>query len=229
MCRAVADMIGNYLRTKPASLVCLASGHTPLGVFECLVTDIENNKLDISQCEFVGLDEWVGMNGRDVGSCRHMMDEAFFLPLGIPASRIHFFDGRATDLQAEVDRINHVIDQRGQLDIMLVGLGTNGHVAMNEPGTPFQLKAHISELAEETKTVGQKYFKTETPLDEGITLGLKNFSDSKLPILIANGPRKTEIVKMILTEKPGPYLPGSIVQQLPNCVVALDQEAAALL
>jgi glucosamine-6-phosphate isomerase len=226
--RATANRIGKYIHQKPGSLVCLASGHTPLGVFECLVEDVRINKLDVSQCTFVGLDEWVGMNGQDTGSCRHMMDEYFFLPLAIPNKQIAFFDGRAKDLNGEVERINNLIDDHGQLDIMLVGIGTNGHLAMNEPGTPFTTKAHISKLAEETITVGQKYFNTTTKLEMGITLGLKNFADARLPILMANGTKKAAIIKRITTEKSGVHLPATIVQRTEKAVVMVDEETAGV-
>ncbi|MFZ5973063.1 MAG: 6-phosphogluconolactonase [Bacteroidota bacterium] len=227
LCRAVANRIADQIRQKPAALVCLASGHSPLGVFECLVADVQQGNLDISGCTFVGLDEWLGMNGTDPGSCRHMMDESFFLPLQIPAAQIAFFDGKATNPDAEVQRINELIDRQGGLDVMLVGIGTNGHIAMNEPGTPFQTRAHISTLAEETKTVGQKYFSSATPLDKGITLGLHHFATAGLPLLMANGSRKAPILKRLFEEDVSEQLPASIVHQVPRAVVMVDQEAAA--
>jgi glucosamine-6-phosphate isomerase len=227
--RATANLIVSYINAKPKSLICLASGHTPLGVFECLVKDVKEKKVDISQCVFVGLDEWVGIGPKQDGSCRLLMDEFFFEPLSIPATRIHFFDALSKDLQHEADKINAVISANGGLDIMLVGIGTNGHIAMNEPGTSFNSIAHISELAEETKVVGQKYFKSTTELRYGITLGLKHFAESKLPILMANGSKKAAIMKRVVEEKPSEQLPASIVHQIPNAIVAIDEEAAARL
>jgi glucosamine-6-phosphate isomerase len=225
--RATADLIVSYIVGKPNSLICLASGHTPLGVFECLVKDVKDKKVDISQCVFVGLDEWVGIGPKQDGSCRLLMDEFFFDPLNIPAKQIHFFDALSGDLQHEADKINSVIGWNGGLDIMLVGIGTNGHIAMNEPGTPFDSIAHISELAEETKVVGQKYFKSSTELKYGITLGLKHFAESKLPILMANGSKKSAIMKNVLEGRPDEHVPASIVHHVPHSIVMLDQEAAA--
>lgn len=224
--RATANMIVDYVSRKPDALICLASGHTPLGVFECLVDDVRQKKIDFSNCSFVGLDEWVGIGPTQDGSCRLMMDQSFFQPLQIPLSRIHFFDALSTNLQAEADRINAVIAANNGLDIMLVGVGTNGHIAMNEPGTPFTSVAHISELAEETKAVGQKYFQQATPLSKGITLGLQHFRDARLPIVIANGIKKATIIKKAIWSKGGEHLPASIVQKIPESYVMLDQEAA---
>jgi galactosamine-6-phosphate isomerase len=225
--RGATDLIAGYLKQKPRSLVCLASGHTPMGVFECLVSDVKAGRLDITQCLFVGLDEWLGMNGADDGSCRKMMDDALFNPLNIPPRQIEFFDGKSANPQHEVDRINQLIENWGTLDIMLVGVGTNGHVAMNEPGTSFSTKAHISQLAEETIRVGQKYFQRETALSQGLTLGLGHFAESKLPIMMANGIKKAPIMKRVLQDPIGEQTPASVVRGLSRAWVLLDQDAAS--
>jgi len=226
--RATADLIGQYLLAKPQSLVCLASGHSPKGVFDCLIEDVKSNKLTLDQCNFVSLDEWVGIPPTQKGSCRAMMDEDFFKPLQIDQSHIFFFDGLASDISSEVMRINKLIDHHGGLDIMLVGIGTNGHIAMNEPGTPFDIKAHISTLAEETKSVGQKYFSSNTLLDQGITLGLQHFRDAKLPILIANGEKKSEIIKRVLSSTASENLPGSVVHLVDKAHVMVDDAAYSI-
>lgn len=223
--RSTANLINNYISVKKNSLVCLASGHTPRGVFECLIEDVKSSRLDLSHCIFVSLDEWVGIPAQTKGSCRDMMEEDFFLPLQIPEERIEFFNGTAADLNAEVDRINTLISSRGGLDIMLVGIGTNGHIAMNEPGTSFDSVAHISALANETKEVGQKYFATSTVLINGITLGLKHFRESKLPILMANGKKKAAIIQKTLFSSPVESLPASVVHLIDHGFVMLDQAA----
>lgn len=226
--RAAADKIADYIRNKPASKVCIASGHTPLGVFECLVDDVKSEKLNISQCTFVSLDEWVGVERSDRGSCWSMVDKCFFNPLQISTSKILFFDGNAADLQSECDKVNMFLGSDG-LDIMLVGIGLNGHIAMNEPGTSFDLRAHISQLAEETIQVGQKYFDKPTKLSKGITLGLQNFREAKLPILMANGLRKASIIQKVLTHSLTENIPATIVQTIPQALVIIDQEAGSML
>ncbi len=224
--RAVADLIGEYISAKKNSVVCLASGHTPRGVFECLIDDVKSNRLDIGECIFVGLDEWVGISASQKGSCRAMMDDDFFTTLQIPIAQIKFFNGVADDLEAEVKMMNEFIEEHGGLDIMLVGVGTNGHIAMNEPGTSFNSDAHISTLAEETKTVGQKYFPVSTKLDKGITLGLKHFREAKLPILMANAEKKTAIIKQTLASPATESLPSSVVHLISQGYIMLDDLAA---
>ena len=225
MSRATADLILAYVKKKPASLICLASGHSPLGVFQCMVDDVKSGKLNLDRCTFVSLDEWIGIPATQKGSCREMMDKDFFSPLAIKERQIIFFDGMAADLKREVDKVNDAIEANNGLDIMLVGVGMNGHIAMNEPGTSFDSVAHVSTLAEETKTVGQKYFDTATQLSQGITVGLKHFREARLPILVANGEKKASIVSKILSSSPSESLPASVIQLIDQGIVMLDEAA----
>jgi glucosamine-6-phosphate isomerase len=227
--REAANLVARHIVGKPGAVVCLASGSTPVQVFRFLVEDVKAGRLNIDGCTFVGLDEWVGIDISNEGSCRNMMDRDFFHPLQIKESKIKFFDGMAENLNQECDRINQFIASRGGLDIMLVGIGLNGHIAMNEPGTSFDLYSQVIELSEVTKVVGQKYFQKKTNLSKGLTLGLRHFRESKLPILMANGQKKASIVQKALTLPPTTEIPASVIQKIPHALVLLDEEAAGLL
>ncbi|HRF34958.1 MAG TPA: glucosamine-6-phosphate deaminase [Cyclobacteriaceae bacterium] len=223
-----AKLIISYINQKQDALVCIASGHTPIGVFRQLKNAIEQNNVDLSRCTFLSLDEWLGIDPSDSGSCLSMLQRDCFEPLQIKPEQIQFFNVNA-DLTKECNRINDLIATRGGLDIMLVGVGTNGHIGMNEPGTSFDSVAHVGELADETKTVGQKYFATKTKLSKGITLGLNHLRQAKLPIIMANGSRKAAILSKALTGNATPQIPVSVVHLIPHAYVMLDQEAASLL
>lgn len=228
--RAVANEIKKYITAKNSSLVCLASGHTPVGVFRHLIHDVQSGDLDISQCQFVSLDEWVGVDPADPGSCIAMLRKDFFKPLNIPDSQIVYFNVLASDLDQECERINTLIETHGGLDIMLVGVGTNGHIGMNEPGTSFWQYAHVSELAEETKTVGQKYFTKETKLSKGMTLGLCHLQEARLPIVMASGEKKAAIMQSAFTQPQAvEEIPVTIFQIIDQGFVTLDEDAAKLL
>jgi len=227
--RETANLVGQYVADKPNAVICLASGNTPVHVFQYLVEDVNAGRLNISGCTFVSLDEWVGIDKSNKGSCRNMMDRDFFHPLKIKESNIKFFDGMAKNLRQECDRIDQFISSRGGLDIMLVGIGLNGHIAMNEPGTSFDHYSQLIDLSEETKAVGQKYFSKKTNLSKGLTLGLRHFRESKLPILMANGQKKASIVQKALTLPPSKKIPASVIQRIPHALVLLDEEAAGLL
>ncbi|MEQ1587378.1 MAG: glucosamine-6-phosphate deaminase [Cyclobacteriaceae bacterium] len=227
--KATSELIINYIKAKQDSLICLASGHTPIGVFQELQKAVQAKQVDLSKCTFLSLDEWVNIDPTDPGSCLSMLQKDCFAPLGISANQVEFFDVSVPDLQKECDRINTLIESRGGLDIMLVGVGTNGHIGMNEPGTSFNSYAHISELAEETKSVGQKYFQKNTSLSLGITLGLKHLREAKLPIVMANGNKKAAIIAKGLQGIATEEIPLSVIHLIPQVYVMLDTEAASLI
>ena len=220
---ATANLIIDVLKQKPEALICIASGDTPLGVCKFLA---QSDKKRFDKCTFVGLDEWVGMNENDEGSCKHGIYQNLLIPLNIPSERIKYFDAKAEDLESECQKINEFIASKGGLDVMLVGVGMNGHIALNEPNTSFDIYAHVSDLEEITISVGQKYFAKDTILTQGITLGLAHLQEAKLPILIADGFRKAEVINNALNGEISEQFPASIFQKLPHSLVMLDEEAA---
>jgi glucosamine-6-phosphate isomerase len=220
---ATANLIIEVLKKKPDALICIASGDTPLGVCKFLA---KSDKNLFEKCTFVGLDEWVGMDENDEGSCKYGIYQNLLIPLNFPSERIKYFDAKAQDLDSECQKINEFIASRGGLDVMLVGVGMNGHIALNEPNTPFDIYAHVSDLEEVTKSVGQKYFTKETILTQGITLGLAHLQEAKLPILIVNGQRKAPVVNAALTGEITEKFPASIFQKIERSIVLLDLEAA---
>jgi len=224
--RATADLIASTIQKKPYSLICIASGHTPVGVFKCLTDDINSGTLDASKVTFVSLDEWLGIDPSDAGSCISMLRKDFFDHVKLRPEQIQMFDVNAEPI-GECARINELIAANGGLDVMLVGVGLNGHVGMNEPGTSFRTYAHVSVLAEATKTSGQKYFQKPTQLSKGITLGLRHFSECRLPILMANGLKKASIIDNILNNKPTEQIPATIVHNIPQALVMIDAEAGS--
>lgn len=226
--KAAAD-ISKLVQPLTNPLVCTASGDTPAGLYKELVSMIHKNELNISSWRFVGLDEWVGMNGSDEGSCRYFLDKQLFSHLQVTEDRIGFFDGRAKDVQAECDRTENFINANGGIDVAIVGLGMNGHVGMNEPGTPASLHSHIADIDPITQQVGQKYFKQSQQLTKGITLGIANLMEARHVILLVSGSKKAEIVKQVLEEEISEHLPASSLRRHKNLSVYLDAEAASLL
>ncbi len=220
-----ATLIADFVNKKPDSLICVASGHTPIGVFKALNEKRLSGAMNFSQCTFISLDEWLDIEPTDPGSCLAMLHRDCFDLLEITPRQIQFFDVNA-NLQAECNRMNTLIKNNGGLDVMLVGVGTNGHIGMNEPGTPFTSYAHISQLTEETIKVGQKYFERETVLSRGITLGLQHLAEARLPIVMASGKTKAPILAKALTGTATETIPVSIVNTIRQGYIMLDQEAA---
>ncbi len=226
MCRAAADMITAQIKLKPDSLLCFPSGDSPVGVYKYLIADAQNGKIDFSKCYFVGLDEWVGMGKEDEGSCTNFLYQNFFTPMQIEPEKLMFFSAKTNDLDDACKAMDDFIKEKGTLDIMLVGIGMNGHIGLNEPGTDFNLYAHHAPLAAVTASVGQKYFKKQTPLHEGITLGLRYLQEAKIPMLIASGIKKADVIARALQGEITNQLPASIFQTLPSSYVLLDKDAA---
>lgn len=223
--QAAADVIA-LMQASANKLLCIASGDTPAGLYKEIVMKVNNGDLNIDDWHFVGLDEWAGMNGSDEGSCRYHLNKQFFDPLKIKKEKICFFDGRATDLEAECQRTETFISHHGGLDVAILGLGTNGHIGMNEPDTSAHLHSHISEIAAETQKVGQKYFNAPRSLTHGITLGLANIMEAQLVILLVSGAHKAGIIKKVLEGEVSEQLPASLLRQHPGLKIYLDRAAA---
>ncbi|WP_374951962.1 glucosamine-6-phosphate deaminase [Mucilaginibacter sp.] len=227
MSKAAAALVTKQLAEKPASVICFPSGDSPTGMLKHLVDAANNGRLDLSQCYFVGLDEWVGMDENDVGSCKYYLHTNFFSKVNIAPDHIILFDAKSDNLNGECERINDFISEKGGLDIMIVGIGMNGHLGLNEPGTPFDLYAHRSQLDPVTVEVGQKYFQQATTLTEGITLGLKHLQEAKIPVLIASGIKKAPIIHEALQGTVSTEVPASILQQIKNALILLDDDAGS--
>lgn len=224
--RHAADEIIRQVKQKPDAVLCLAAGDTPRIAYDTLTARAIQAGIDFSHCTFVGLDEWVGVPPDNKGSCAWFLNKHLFTPLSISKSQIHLFDALSPDLEAECRKMNETILAKGGIDLMLVGLGMNGHIGFNEPGTPADTYAHVVDLDSTTRTVGQKYFTQNTSLSRGITLGLKHLLDARRVILIASGERKADIIKRALEGPVTPDVPATIIRHHHNSIVMLDEAAS---
>ena len=222
-----ADDVIQIMQAGKQPLICTASGDSPAGLYKEIVDRVVKNQLDISSWLFVGLDEWVGMNGDDEGSCRYHLNQQFFYPLHIATDRICFFNGRANHLEEECQRIENFIHEHGGIDVAILGLGVNGHIGMNEPGTLPAMRSHITDLAETTQRVGQKYFKKQQKLTKGITLGVATLIEARHIMLLVSGKHKAEITQKIIEEEVSEQLPATLLRNHPSIKIYLDSEAAS--
>jgi glucosamine-6-phosphate isomerase len=226
--RTAADLL-HIVTQAEKPVICPTSGSTPAALYKALVQQVREQNIDYSNWYFVGLDEWGGMNAQDKGSCRDFVNTELFEPLGIKEGNIAFFDGRAADLERECKRVEDFISQHGGITVAVVGLGMNGHIGMNEPGTPVSTRSHVARIAEETQRIGQKYFDTPRTLSNGLTLGLATLLDAQYLFLMVNGEKKAPIVKRIVEERPNEELPATMLRQHSDFRLYLDADAARLL
>jgi len=139
------------------------------------------------------------------------------------------FDAMSPDLQGECRKMDNIIFEKGGIDLMIVGIGMNGHIGFNEPGVLFDNYSHVIDLDNTTVSVGQKYFKTAVSLQKGITLGLRHLLESKKVLLIANGEKKSGVIKKTVEGEITSSFPASIMQKHSTGFVMVDEEAAGLL
>jgi glucosamine-6-phosphate isomerase len=229
MSKRAADDIITLTQSLKNPALCTASGDTPAGLYKELINEIHQKKIDVSGWYFISLDEWIGLNGDDEGSCRFHLNYQLFNPLLVAEDNISFFDGRGKDLDNECENMENFIRQHGGITIAILGLGMNGHVGMNEPGTSPTLRSHVTELDSQTKKIGQKYFIKEQQLSKGITLGLATLMEAGTIILLVSGRHKAEIVRKVLEGEISEQLPASLLRHHPGLRVYLDKEAASLL
>lgn len=220
-----ARQIAQIIAKKPEALLCFPAGETSLGTFAELVKMQRKGEINFSQCKIVGLDEWVHLGEMKKENCFHFLKKYLFDAIGISGENICFFNGEARDLEYECSLTDQFIKTNGGIDMMLLGVGMNGHIGLNEPGTSFDTYSHIVDLDKVTKRVAQKYFSENTRLSKGITLGMKNVMQTKAVLVQLSGQKKSPIVKRLLETEVTPAFPASVIKQHPNAFLLLDAEA----
>ncbi len=226
---ATANAMIALIQQKTNATICLASGHTPLLPCQVFVKKVKEQNIDISKVTFLGLDEWVGVPPANEGSCHYFLYNTVFTPLNLKPHQIHVFNSLSDDLAGECKKMDNSITAKGGIDLMIVGIGMNGHIGFNEPGVSFTNYSHVIELDETTVTVGQKYFSLATIISKGITIGLQHLMDAKQVILIANGEKKAAIIKKTIEEKVSDQIPATIMQTHTNGIIMIDTAVASLI
>ena len=221
-----AELICETLLKKPDAVFSLAAGSTAVRTYEILKELQDAGKADFSHARFVALDEWLDL-ADESENCDAFMRRHFYGPLGIREENITRFDIHAPDLEAACQAMDQAIDRLGGIDLMLLGVGMNGHLGLNEPGTDFGLRSHVVELDDATAQVGQKYFSGGMALTRGITLGVRQMFDCGHVILQVGGPHKAEIVERLYRTAPTEELPATVLKLVPHGTVVLDRDAAA--
>lgn len=226
-----ADRICAQLREKPDSLLCIAAGHSSLGVFHELAKRHRQGEADFSRAGFAAMDEWLGMNDTDPGSCGDFLRKHFLSQVNFPSHRVRLVDGRAKDPAAECASLKAFIAAAGGIDFLVLGIGMNGHLALNEPGVDFSLSVHITELDSTTRQVGQKYFDpslASPSLTGGLTIGIADMAEVRQVLLLVDGAKKAPILKEVLDSPVTNRLPATALKGMPHSAIWCDPDAASL-
>ena len=227
MSRKAANILSAQVILNPNSVLGLATGSTPIGMYKQLVSWYNKGDLDFSQVKSVNLDEYVGLSPDHDQSYRYFMQKNLFDHVNIDPANTNVPDGLAADPDEACRRYNQIIRDLGSIDIQVLGMGHNGHIGFNEPDDAFELETHVVDLQESTIEANARFFasKDEVPR-RAITMGIKNIMQARQILVLVSGEGKADIVKAAFTGPVTPRVPASILQLHPN--VALVGDKAAL-
>lgn len=223
------EVMSEVVKNKPNAVLGLATGSTPIGLYKNMIKDHKENGTSYKNIKTVNLDEYAGLDYSSDQSYVYFMRSNLFDHIDIDLNNTNIENGKATDRQAECDRYNKLLEEMQQ-DIQVLGIGSNGHIAFNEPGTPFGSVTHIVDLAESTIKDNSRMFASidEVPR-QAFTMGLKNIMNAKKILILANGANKAKAVYGLVKGEVTENLPASVLQLHPDCVVIADESAASLL
>ena len=224
-----AEQIADIISKKPDALICFPAGETSVGTFKHLIELNKTGKISFKQCKIVGLDEWAKIGGMRSENCHSFLKKHLFGNIDYSEKNFCFFDGESSDLSQECIKTDNFIRENGPIDMILLGMGMNGHLGLNEPGTSFDLYSHIVNLDETTKVVSQKYFSGKVELTAGITLGLKYIMEAKTVILQLNSAKKAEVARRLIDCEISTDFPASALKSHLNAFLLLDKEASKYL
>ncbi len=222
-----AQQYVSLLKRKPNAILGGATGSTPLGLYAELVRLNKAGEISFKEASSFNLDEYVGLDGAHDQSYRYFMDHNLFDHIDIDKSRTRVPSGIDISDPAAYDK---EIQAAGVVDLQLLGIGNNGHIGFNEPGTPFGSLTHIVELTESTREANKRFFASidEVPT-HAVTMGIKTVMQARSIILMAIGPAKAPIMKEMLQGPVTEKVPASVLQLHPDVTVYMDYEAAKLL
>ncbi|MBU6429061.1 MAG: glucosamine-6-phosphate deaminase [Cyanobacteria bacterium REEB65] len=219
---AIAGQLVDLLAAKPTAVLALASGKTPVPIYQSLVARHRQGQVSFARATIFALDEYVGVDAADPRSFATFFREHLFDHIDLPADQAHVPNGLAADLANECRTLDAKILAAGGFDLCLLGIGLNGHLAMNEPGPVLAAPTHVADLAEQTRA-------TLSPdlahVRQGITLGMAAIMSSRQLVIAATGTAKAPIVARALLPAIDPQVPASFLQLHPEALLALDAQA----
>ncbi|USG66952.1 glucosamine-6-phosphate deaminase [Brevibacillus ruminantium] len=228
--REAARLVAVQVAAKPASVLGLATGSTPLGMYKELTRLNREEGLDFSQITTFNLDEYVGLAADHSQSYRTYMRDHFFQHVNLSAEKTHIPSGDASDLDEECSRYEEAIAAAGGIDIQILGIGGNGHIGFNEPGSPVDSRTRVVQLAARTIEDNARFFASveEVPT-KAVSMGIQTILNARRIVLLASGASKAEAIQLMLEGEKTPEVPASLLQQHPDVTVIMDRQAASRL
>ena len=230
MSRKAANILSAHVILKPDSVLGLATGSTPIGMYKQLIDWYNKGDIDFSQVHTVNLDEYLGLAPTHDQSYRYFMQTNLFDHVNVPPENTNVPNGLAPDPEAECARYNQVIAGLGGIDVQVLGMGHNGHIGFNEPEEAFELETHVVDLTDNTIDANARFFasRDEVPR-QAITMGIKSIMQARHILVVVSGKDKAEIVKRAFFGPVTPKVPASILQMHPHVSLVADEAALSLL
>lgn len=227
MSRRAANIISAQVIIKPNCVLGLATGSTPIGTYQQLVERCKNGDLSFAEVTTVNLDEYLGLAPTHEQSYRYFMNHNLFDHVDIKMENTHVLNGMAADPDAECTAYNELIHSLGGIDLQLLGMGHNGHIAFNEPGDNFGLETHVVSLSERTIDANKRFFasRDEVPR-KALSMGIKNIMSARKILVVVSGKEKAEAVYKSVTGPVTNEVPASVLQL--HSDVTLVGDSAAL-
>jgi galactosamine-6-phosphate isomerase len=228
MSARAADFIVAALKQRPNLLLCASAGGTPTGPYEQLAIRYSRRPQLFKKMRIVQIDEWVGPPPTHPATCRYDLQTKLLTPLRIDPSRFRGYKSDAADPHREPRSMSQWLAKNGPIDICILGLGLNGHIAMNEPGDELVPHAHVSKLTPQSQNHSMLASLKRKPR-YGLTLGMADILTSRKILLLVSGPTKTAILKRTLQPQVTTHLPASFLHLHPDVTVLCDRAAASSL
>lgn len=226
MSRKAANILAAQITWKPDSVLGLATGSTPMGMYKNLVRKYEQGDLDLSQISTVNLDDYKGLKKMDPRGYRYYMEEHFFSKVNICPEHTFIPDSMEEDSIKACADYDKVLLNLGPVDIQVLGLGHDGHIGFNEPAGSFSENTQCVDLNQATIQANKRFFEKEEDVPrQAYTMGIGTIMRAKTVLLLVSGADKAEILQKVLKKNVTPEIPGTILRFHPNVILIADKDA----
>lgn len=229
MSKKALELVIHQLNMKEDSTLGLATGSTPVGLYQQLIVAHKNRYISFKDVKTFNLDEYIGLDRNHPESYFSFMNRHLFEHIDISEDNIHLPNNDINRLEEDVKAYNDLLS-KNTIDLQILGIGTNGHIGFNEPGTPFEQETFIVDLDMKTREDNARFFDSiDSVPKQAITMGIKNIMKANHILLLASGANKAEAIKKMVDGPVDITHPASVLQLHPNCTVIVDEAAASQL
>ena len=223
--KIASNIIASQVILKPNSVLGLATGSSPLGIYSRLIKLYKSGDVDFSKVTTVNLDEYIGLTSDNEQSYRYFMNQNLFEKINIDLRNTYVPNGLCKDVKEECELYDKRIQELGGIDIQLLGIGLDGHIGFNEPDDVFVGDTHLVDLTESTIDANSRFFndREEVP-KRALTMGMKSIIQARKIIIVANGEQKKEILEKAMFGEITPLVPASILQLHPDVTVIYSKD-----